>query len=126
MSVSTQEVKAAVAELSMLRFFPSDVAARAGVASLLARMVDAPERLRWLVRAMVDEVGTWEGPKELRAVYCSRFRPADGVEADCTHGSLAGSLFGPDAEARQIEAHEKAKELPVPAGMDLLVLRRMK
>lgn len=126
MSVSTQEAKAAVAELSMLRYFPSDVAARVGITSLLARMVDSPERLRWLVRTMVDEVGTWEGPKELRAVYCSRFRPADGVEADCTHGSLAGSLFGPDAaEARQIEAHQQVKALP-PAPMELPALRRIK
>lgn len=49
----------------------------------LERFVDRPERLRWLVDAAVSNMRTWTGLQELRGIYCSRFKPADGIEADC-------------------------------------------
>ena len=64
--------------------FPASPGAREEILHLLARMCDRADRLNWLVQTMVDQVGTWHGTVELRGVYCTRFRPADGIEAYCT------------------------------------------
>ena len=29
---------------------------------------------------MIDRVGEWKGPKELRGIFCTRFKPRDGIE----------------------------------------------
>lgn len=94
----------------MLRYFPSDAAARAGIMSLLARMVGTVDELRWLVQAMIDEVGEWQGPMELRGVFCTRYRPRDGKEAWCTQGK-----FSPEAiEGRAAIESAGYKALPPP------------
>jgi len=101
-----REIMEAMDELALLRYFPSDPAQRKGVARILARMVGIQtgtttpqQRLRWLVDTMVNEIGEWKGPVELRGVYCSRFRPDDGVEAECESGP-----FSPAAvEARMVD-----------------------
>jgi hypothetical protein len=77
------QITSAVAALGAMSFFPSDAPARKAIMQLIARMVGTKEQLDWLVLTMIDKVGEWKNPKELRGVYCSRFRPADGVEADC-------------------------------------------
>jgi hypothetical protein len=110
-------IKKAVAEFGMLRYFPSDPVVQAGVMALLERMVRTPEQLAWLVRTMIDEVGEWQGTKELRGVFCTRFAPADGVEADCA----AGSRFSPEAlEGRSAEEHDTSKFLGAGASIALL------
>jgi hypothetical protein len=66
---------------------------------------------------MIDEVGEWQGTKELRGVFCTRFAPADGVEADCA----AGSRFSPEAlEGRSAEEHDTSKFLGAGASIALL------
>ena len=111
------KISEAVGELAQLKFFPSDELARAGIMKLLLRLVEfgRVDQLEWLVRAMVDTVGTWNGPLELRGVFCTRFKPADGTEADCalTPG------FSPEAmEARSATQHIPA--LPAPQARALL------
>lgn len=107
-------IQAAIAQFAMLRFFPGDEFARAAVMQLLERLADAPEKVSWLVRTVLDNYNEWPGPQEIRAVFCTRYKPADGVEADLTAGRLAAKI-----EARALEAHEQAKALPLPA-MQLL------
>lgn len=116
MKPSPQQLNWAVGELGMLRYFPSDAGARAGIMGVLARMVETVEGLQWLVRTMVDEVGEWQGPKELRGVYCTRFRPADGIESWCAQGK-----FSPEAiEGRAALESAGYRSLPTP-NLRLLV-----
>lgn len=99
------EIDKALVELSMLEFFPADPGTRGAIGLLLAKMCPSKEALRWLVSQMVNHVGKWHGPMELRGVLCTRFRPVDGVEAD---SSLSG--YSPaDGEMRALEAHEQLK-----------------
>lgn len=100
----------------MLRYFPSDAGARAGIMGVLARMVETVEGLQWLVRTMVDEVGEWQGPKELRGVYCTRFRPADGIEAWCAQGKFSAEAI----EGRAALESAGYRSLP-PPNLRLLV-----
>jgi hypothetical protein len=110
-------IKKAVGELGILKYFPSDAASKAGVMELLERMVATPEQLAWLVRTMVDQVGEWKGPKELRGVFCTRFNPADGVDVDC----LETVGFTPEAlEGRGQAEHEYAKLQGAGASLHLL------
>jgi hypothetical protein len=74
----------ALSRLAMLRYWPADPATRAEIGLMLARMVPHREALDWLVDAMINRVGEWRGPVELRGVLCWRYRPADGIEQDAT------------------------------------------
>ena len=110
-------IKKAVGEFGMLKYFPSDATSKAGVMELLERMATTPEQVAWLVRTMIDQVGEWKGPKELRGVFCTRFNPADGVDVDC----LETPGFTPDAlEGRGHAEHEYAKLQGAGASRALL------
>lgn len=76
-----KKVISAVERLSCLAMFPSSDGARTEIMRLVDRMVSDETQLEWLVRTMVDQVGEWKGTKELRAILCTRFKPADGIEA---------------------------------------------
>jgi hypothetical protein len=70
--------------MKMLTFYPPDPEAQAAIMELLARMCPHREALQWLVDQMVNCVGTWKGPMELRGVLCWHYPPADGIEANCS------------------------------------------
>jgi hypothetical protein len=107
MQPSKTDLDVAMAQLSMLEFFPTDGITRGAIQILLAKICPSREALDWLVDQMVNRVGKWHGPTELRAVLCTRYRPADGIELD---SALPG--FAPqDAEMRYLEEHEQRKQL---------------
>ena len=87
--------------------FPTERGARKAIMGLLWRMVDTKEKLDWLTATMIDRVGTWHGPSELRGVYCTRFKPADGIEGIC---AISHGFTGADCEA------EAARQAPKPLG----------
>lgn len=103
-----QVATAALDELSLLKFFPNDPGSRAALLKLLCRMVAGPAELRWLIQTVLAYHDEWPGPRQLRAIYCTRYRPEDGIEGNLTGGKLAS-----DIEERAIEAHEQEKALPM-------------
>jgi len=111
MKPTAMEIAAAVAQLGALLFFPSDPSAREAVMEVLERMVGTSEQLEWLVRTMIDEVGEWKGPKELRGVFCTRFRPLDGIEAHCGAGRFSAEAI----ESRAAIEAAELRKLPVPS-----------
>jgi hypothetical protein len=72
------------AELLVLRFFPSDDAARLGIVLLIGRMAHNEDQVRWLVRRTLDLYNEWPGPLVLRQIFCSRFPPEDGQDVFST------------------------------------------
>jgi len=104
--ITEEQAMRAVGRMSILRFFPSDPYSRSQVAALLLKFVDRADGLEWLVNTMLNQVGEWPGPKELRALYCCKFKPADGIEA---YSAIRG--FTPE----DIEAENLAK---LPAWSD--------
>lgn len=83
----TIEIEQAISDMSIVKYFPNDADQRAAVGRLMSRFVSfgRVDQLRWLVETMLDRVGEWAGPVELRAVFCTRYQPADGIEADCKY-----------------------------------------
>lgn len=64
-----------------MRYFPSDPDARTGIAKQIAAMASSIEQVRWLVGRLPELYPDWPAMQEVRALFCSRFRPKDGLEA---------------------------------------------
>lgn len=73
--------------------------------ALLAQMCPHKEALDWLVTTVVNRIGVWKGPAELRGILCWKFKPADGVEFD---SSLPGFTLA-DGERLSIEQHDEIR-----------------
>lgn len=75
---------AAVVRLHALKYYPVDIsgAADEGMARLFHRMIETPEQLHWLCDTLIDRVGFYPGTEQIRAIFCTRFKPLDGIEAN--------------------------------------------
>ncbi len=71
----------AVADLGSLKFFPANVRVRLTVVRMIRDMACTDDQVKWLIGRTLQLYNAWEGPRELRALYCSRFKPRDGIEA---------------------------------------------
>lgn len=78
------EIVRAIARLSVLKFFPPDGPARTELMRFFERMVSTPQQLNWLVNSLIDRVGEYPGTAEIRGLFCTRFKPKDGIEVCCT------------------------------------------
>lgn len=65
-----------------VKFFPSDAQARIGIAEQIAGMASNEDQVRWLVKRIPTLYREWPPMLEVRAVFCAKFRPLDGIEAD--------------------------------------------
>ena len=73
-----------LSELALIKFFPSDPGARTALVRIVCGMAANTEQIRWLVDRMLRLYPEWPGVNEVRACFCSRFRPLDGHEANST------------------------------------------
>lgn len=112
--ISIRDANTAVARLAVLTYYPQEPVARAEIARMLLKMVNTTEQLEWLVQTFVNHIGTWPGAKELRGVFCTQFKPADGIEESST---LAG-FTALDSESGYLEAisNSRRAELEAPRG----------
>jgi hypothetical protein len=70
-----------LAELTLMKFFPSEKAARAALVAQVCSFATTNEQVDWLVKRALVCYNEWPGIRELRALFCSRWKPADGMEA---------------------------------------------
>lgn len=115
---NSQDLERALVDMSMLRYFPSDASTRAAILHLLAKMVPHKAALEWLVDQLVNRVGEWKGPAELRGVLCWKYKPADGIEGTSTTGGFtpADGEQQYDEQQAQIAAGIATKLLAAPEG----------
>lgn len=99
---------------ALLRFFPaSDAMARRELARQVCGFAATARQVEWLTNIVMSHYNDWPGISELRGIFCTRFRPADGIET-----SLCGSsTYGAVLEARGTATHEhyKAIEAGLPS-----------
>lgn len=77
-----ERVRDLILDLTVMLFFPSEPAARVALIRMVGEMAEKEDQVRWLVHRMTSGLyNEWPGPGELRAVFCSRFRPRDGITA---------------------------------------------
>lgn len=107
MKPTKNDIIQAVRRMHALAMFPNDQHAREEIMRIIERMVGTKEQLDWLVSSMIDRVGEWKGPREMRGIFCTRFKPLDGIES---YASAAG--FTPaDSESLCLVAHSGYKRL---------------
>lgn len=107
MKPTPEQLNGATEELRAIPYFPTADAATIAIAIAIGKFVDDVYRLRWLIDTAVSSMREWKGVAEMRGLYCTRFKPADGVEANCT---VAG--FTPaDSEMGYLQAASEPKRI---------------
>lgn len=115
--VNVKEAAQSVEKLSMLRFFPAGPNAQAGIVQLACEMAKSNAQIDWLVDRMLKIYNEWPGPREMRACFCNRYPPADGVSA-CSDVYPEGSFPKDPTAPSRIEA---PKMLALPPGATVSV-----
>ena len=78
--MTVKAAESCIDSLSLLRYFPAGDGARSQLIRLLMEMCQFREQAEWLANRVLQLYNEWPGPVELRGVFCSKFRPFDGVE----------------------------------------------
>ncbi len=121
MKPTAEQLTAAVHEMaSVIPYFPRDSAGQALVMRELARFVSNAHELRWLVDSAASAMREWKGLPDLRGLYCTRFKPADGREEHC---GLPG--YTPEeSEARFLVEQAMRPQLPEPSAVATLARKK--
>ena len=114
--LSTEDVTIYVEMLAgSCEFFPSESGARTAVGAVIRGMCGSATEALWLVERMGRLFKRWPGTRDMRLVYCSKYRPLDGFEL------VGGTTAYPDGIPSESEAAERAalgpaegKYLPAP------------
>jgi hypothetical protein len=95
-------------ELMAMVNWPPERILRNGHGEILP-YVEPKERLAWIL-TRVKTLKVWPGIGQIRGMYCLRFKPADGIEADCDRELLGITDDGRFAE----DDRPEQKYLPGP------------
>ncbi len=130
MSLNFEQINGIVAELATLPYYRSEEAAHLAVVRIVGQMATNVDQVRWLVSRMTSGIYTeWPGPGELRACFCSKFKPADGIECHSSvypDGIPSERTSQPWIAAAPPKLLEAGKDEPITDprsqhGVDLLV-----
>lgn len=78
--MSKRAAAAAIARLSLMKYFPSGPDSRAALGAVLMEMCEYADQALWLAKRMSELYSDWPSEHELRAAYCSKYVPRDGRE----------------------------------------------
>lgn len=140
--VSRQQVLLAIDSLEgVVKFLPASEVARFRIASEIMGMVNWPEdrpvknklgdvlsiryvhpvgRLNWLFDTISSNVKEWPGMREIRALYCKKFTPADGIEGyNCSIAGYTDEECEAGVDTISIEGRDNLESVPaLPAPED--------
>lgn len=111
MPPTEQDLQNAVEVLGALRFFPSDSGSRIGIKHVLRSMVGEEKQLDWLINTMLNQVGEWRGTVDLRGIYCTRFKPAEGLEATTSTAGFSQDDLEAESSTKHLEQAPRAGDL---------------
>src|SRR5262249_16361475 len=103
-----------VAQLGTMKFFPSSPQTPMALIEFMGDLTDDEEKVRWLVKRVRPMYAEWPGEYEVRACFCSRYAPKDGINAHST--IYPEGLPSENSKALQIAAPE-FKTLPPGASV---------
>ncbi len=96
MSLTETALRRAVADLSLIKFFPGEPDFRAALSMALTKICATDAELDRVVQKYTLCFSEWQGIHELRACASSMFKPADGVEVDSIAVNKVGRLIYPE------------------------------
>ena len=109
--VNVAAVAEALGPLTLMKYFPSEDAARTALVEMVCEMIDHEDQAEWLANRMLRIYREWPGPYEMRACFCGRFKPKDGINA-YSETYPDGLPPDPTAPPRPVIAAPKLKPLP--------------
>ena len=107
MRAKKQAIVECVGSWAMLQYFPAERDARTAIMRIIDAMATTTEQVDWLAAEMITRFNEWPGPQALRALFCTRFKPADGKEENFPQNHRISQ----EAEARAIEQSDEFKRL---------------
>jgi hypothetical protein len=113
-----QAIVECVGSWAMLQYFPGERDARTAIMRIIDAMATTAEQVDWLAAEMITRFNEWPGPQALRALFCTRFRPADGKEENFPQNHRISQ----EAEARAIEQSDGFKRLDAAKPMNVRLL----
>ena len=117
MKLTAKQISGAIEEMAAIPYFPTAEGAKLAIGSQLAKFVTGPQELRWLVDNAISAMRRWQGVPELRGLYCTRYKPKDGIEAWCSlagytpEDSESGYLLDEAEKYRQLNNGERTNEM---------------
>ena len=94
--VNVVTVTQKLAPLALMKFFPADDLARVALVRMVCDMIETEDQAEWLANRMVQCYREWPGPYEMRACFCGRYKPKDGINA---YSEVYADGFPPDPTA---------------------------
>jgi hypothetical protein len=111
--MNPEDVLKILEELRSLPYFPDDPAVMRAILRMAGSMCRNLGEVRWLVDRMTSGLyPDWPGPAEMRACFCSRFKPKDGITV-CSTVFPDGLPPDPSVKRARIE---KEEQLALPEG----------
>lgn len=115
MRTQKQAIVECVGGWGALNYFPGERDARTAIMRIIDAMATTTEQVDWLAAEMITRFNEWPGPQALRALFCTRFRPADGKEENFPQNHRISQ----EAEMRAIEQSDNFKRLDAGSPMRL-------
>ena len=78
--LSGHVISKAIGIMSLMKFFPAGDEFRAALMEMLGEICETDEQVIWLARRMRNLYQEWPGSHELRACFCAKHSPKDGLE----------------------------------------------
>ena len=115
--ITKEQARIGAQRLAALPYYPNEEYARAEISRLFLRMVESPKQLEWLITVLLDRCDRYPGIKEIRGVYCTRYKPLDGVEE---YSTISGFTPG-DSESQTLieDGQQKEKDRSLPRTNEL-------
>ena len=112
--MNPREVLRILNGLRILPYFPNDEYSMNALVRLAGSMCSSVEQVQWLVNRMTSGIYVqWPGPHEMRACFCCRYKPKDGVGAFST---VYPDGLPPDPTAPPRPGIDAPPALALPAG----------
>ena len=102
-----RELNRLIESLETLRFFPTSKGAFEALRKLVCSVAEDLDKAQWWIERTKLLFDEWPGERTFAAVYCRRFKPADGIERHTSEQeaerweTIADQKYWPDT--RQIE-----------------------
>jgi hypothetical protein len=92
--ISAEAMKRFISAVSVMNFPPTGDGVPAALAEAIEQFAESDEQLDWLRNQMQIRYQDWPGVRELRACFCSRFEPKDGVSIPTDVLAVGGNQAG--------------------------------
>jgi hypothetical protein len=115
-------------ELRCLKFFPAEAGVLNAIVRLLGNMCETEDQVRWLIHRMTGGIyAEWPGVAEIRACYCSKYRPKDGITV-YSSVYLEFPLSLADYQEQKVKALPRCSKVSASSSLEVSVndLSRLK